>query len=116
MIQIALVGRTPVVVEHGLRKSVPTKLFILHTENQSDYQYETEANRLKEKIESDTHISVVLQKVGAFDMKGIINTILNIIMKEKDPTSDNNRNFAINITGGTKPMVAAAFGSISCRF
>jgi Family of unknown function (DUF6293) len=108
MIQIALVGRTPVVVEYGLRKFVPTKLFVLHTENQSDYQYESEANRFREKIENEYNIPVILRKVGAFDMKGIINTILNIIMKEKGSTSENNKNFAINITGGTKLMVAAA--------
>ena len=109
MIQIALLGRTPVVVEHGLRKSVPTKLFILHTENQPDYQYESEANALKAKITSEYNIPVVLLRVSAFDMTGILNTILGTILKEKESNSTLTRkDFAINITGGTKLMVSAA--------
>ena len=33
MIQIALVGETPEVVEEGLRHDVPEKLYILHKKN-----------------------------------------------------------------------------------
>lgn len=96
-------------VEHGLRKSVPTKLFILHTENQPDYQYESQANLLKAKITSEYNIPAVLLKVGAFDMEGIIKTILGIIVKEKESNSTlAKKDFAINITGGTKLMVSAA--------
>jgi hypothetical protein len=109
LIQIALLGRTPVVVEHGLRKSVPTKLFILHTENQPDYKYDSEANALKAKITSEYNIPVVLLRVGAFDMTGILNTILGTILKEKESNSTlTKKDFAINITGGTKLMVSAA--------
>jgi hypothetical protein len=109
MIQIALLGRTPVVVEHGLRKSVPTKLFMLHTENQPDYQFESEANALKAKITSEYNIPVILLRVGAFDMTGIINTILDTILKEIESNSTlTKKDFAINITGGTKLMVSAA--------
>ena len=97
------------VVEHGIRKAVPTKLYILHTENQSDYQYESEASTLKEKISSEYNIPVELLKVGAFDMEGIIKTILGIIFNEKKMSSTlDKKDFAINITGGTKLMVSAA--------
>jgi hypothetical protein len=109
LIQIALLGRTSIVVDHGLRKAVPTKLFILHTENQPDYQYESEANRLKDKITSEYNITVELLKVGAFDMEGVIKTILGTIIKEKKMDSTlTKKDFVINITGGTKLMVSAA--------
>jgi Family of unknown function (DUF6293) len=109
LIQIALLGKTPIVVEHGLRKSIPSKLYILHTEDQSDYQYEYEANKLKEKIASQYNIPVELLKVGAFDMEGTIKAILGIIIKARqlDPHLAK-KDFAINITGGTKLMVSAA--------
>jgi hypothetical protein len=85
-------------------------LYILHTENQpDDHPYEDEANNLKAKIITEYKIPVELLKVGPFDMKQILNTILSTIMKEKklDPTL-NNKDFVINITGGTKLMVSAA--------
>lgn len=98
MIQIALLGRTSVVVDHGLRKAVPTKLFILHTENQPDYQYESEANRLKDKITSEYNITVELLKVGAFDMEGVIKTILGTIIKEKKMDSTlTKKDFVLNL-------------------
>jgi hypothetical protein len=56
LIQIALLERIPVVVEHGLRKSDLTKLFMLHTENQPDYQFESEANALKAK----NYVNIIL--------------------------------------------------------
>ena len=53
MIQIALVGETPQVVEEGIRKNVPEKLFILHTKNESRYKFQDVAKRLKRKIVSE---------------------------------------------------------------
>ena len=109
MIQLALVGLTPIVVEEGLRKSVPDKLYIIHTKNESNYKFETEAKKLKTKIENEHKIPTILSKVDAFDMDEIIRLILNIISKEKKANpSLTKKDFAINITGGTKLMVAAA--------
>jgi len=109
MIQLALVGLTPIVVEEGLRKSVPHKLYIIHTKNEENYKFETEAKKLKTKIEKEHKITTILLKVGAFDMDEIIRLILNIISKEKKANpSLTKKDFAINITGGTKLMVAAA--------
>lgn len=109
LIQLALLGRTPIVVEYGLRKSIPTKLFILHTENQPDYQYEIKANELKQKIVTEYNIPVELLRVGAFDMHDVIHTILTTIINERklDPTLSK-KDIVINITGGTKLMVSAA--------
>ena len=109
MIQLALVGKTPIVVEYGLIKSIPAKLYVLHTKDESDYKYEFELNALKTKIESEYNIPVELVRVGAFDMDGIIKTILSIIIQEKKIDSTlTKKDFAINITGGTKLMVSAA--------
>ena len=109
MIQIALVGRTPVVVEEGIRKSVPDKLHILHTKNESAYKFENEAKKLKAKIEKEHKIPTFLIKVDPFDMDDIMHTILKTISKEKKSNKDlRSSDFAINITGGTKLMVAAA--------
>ena len=88
MIQLALVGLTPIVVEEGIKKSVPDKLYILHTKNESKYKFETEATKLKTKIENQHKILTILLKVDAFDMDEIIRTILTTISKEKkrEPT------------------------------
>jgi len=109
MIQISLVGLTPIVVEEGLRKSLPEKLYIIHTKNESNYKFESEAKKLGNKIEKQYKIPTTLLKVDAFDMDEIIRTILTTISQEKKHNSKlTKKDFAINITGGTKLMVAAA--------
>ena len=109
MIQLALVGVTPIVVEEGLRKSIPDKLYIIHTKNESNYKFETEAKKLKTKIESQHKIPTILLKVDAFDMDEIIHTILTTINKERKKNPNlTKKDFAINLTGGTKLMVSAA--------
>ncbi|CUR51341.1 Putative endonuclease [Nitrosotalea devaniterrae] len=109
MIQISLVGLTPVVVEEGLRKSIPEKLYIIHTKNESNYKFESEAKKLQNKIEKQYKILTTLLKVDAFDMDEIIRTILTVISQEKKQNPKlTKKDFAINITGGTKLMVAAA--------
>jgi hypothetical protein len=54
MIQLSLVGKTPIVVEEGLTKSMPNKLYIIHTEDEEDYKYEQEAKKLKKHMETHT--------------------------------------------------------------
>ena len=109
MIQIALVGETPQVVEEGIRKNVPEKLFILHTKNESRYKFQDVAKRLKRKIVSEYQIPTELVMVGAYDTDDVIKKILKIIAKERKQSKSLERSdFAINITGGTKAMVAAA--------
>ena len=51
MIQIALVGLTPIVVEEGLKKSMPDKLYIIYTKDEPEYKFEEEAKELKIKIQ-----------------------------------------------------------------
>ncbi|QUC64381.1 hypothetical protein NsoK4_08120 [Nitrosopumilus sp. K4] len=109
MIQLATLGLTPVVVEEGLKKSLPEKLYIIHTKKESNYDFEKEAKKLKKKIEEQYKIPTILEKVDAFDMDKIIHSLLNIIYKEKKANANlSKKDFAINITGGTKLMVSAA--------
>ena len=109
MIQIALVGETPEVVEEGLRHDVPEKLYILHTKNESRYKFQDKAKNLKRKIRSNYDIPTELVMVGAYDTNDVISKILKIIAKERKQSRSLERSdFAINITGGTKAMVAAA--------
>jgi len=109
LIQIALVGSTPIVVEEGLRKSIPQKLYLIHTKDEQEYKFEKEAKKLKNKIESQHAIPVTLIKVDPFDMDENIKAILQTIQKERKLNSNlTKRDISINITGGTKLMVAAA--------
>lgn len=109
MIQIALVGRTPVVVEEGLRKSIPEKLYLIHTKDQHDYKFETEAKKLKKKIEEQYRIPVTLIRVDPFDMDENIKAVLTIVSNERNSKQSLiNKDISINVTGGTKLMVAAA--------
>ena len=112
MIQIATLGFTPEVVMEGLRKVLPKKLYIIHTENvqgKPKEQVETYAKKLKKEIESLFKIQVALLKVDKYDSSAVIGAILDTIQKERDKDQDlDSKDFAINITGGTKAMVAGA--------
>ncbi len=109
MIQLALVGLTPIVVEEGLKKAVPDKLYVIHTKDETNYKFEKEAKNLKAKIEEQYKIPTTLIKVDAFDMDEIIRTILLTIQQERKKNQNlAKKDFIINLTGGTKLMVAAA--------
>ena len=79
MIQIALVGETPVVVEEGIRKNVPEKLYILHTKNEVHFKFANDAKKLKKKIETNSKIPTELVQVQAYDMGDVIQKILKVI-------------------------------------
>jgi len=88
---------------------MPDKLFILHTKDESEYKFEKEANRLKKKIEEQYKVPTTLLRVDAFNMDQIIRTILTTINNErKEDQNLTKKDFIINLTGGTKLMVAAA--------
>lgn len=130
MIQIATVGDTQIVVKEGLRKTPPKKLYILHTDNERteenfekdiknakpkerDFlkiqQYRNNAEKLRKEIQDEFKIQVELVMVGKYDTYDVIREIQGIISKEKKKKRKLQGNdFAINITGGTKAMVAGA--------
>ena len=130
MIQIATVGDTQIVVKEGLRKNPPEKLYILHTENErtkaefdeaiekakgkgKDFlktqQYKDNAEKLRKEIIKEFEIQVELVKVGKYDTYDVIREIQEIISKEKKKDKKlQGKDFAINLTGGTKAMVAGA--------
>lgn len=141
-IQIATIGDTQIVVEEGLRKNTPEKLYILHTKNERSkeklkteleslqkeknesvreskiqqvktQQYTDNAKKLKKELEKKWNIGVELALVDKFDTDVMIATILNIINDEieqsrQDDEPKTSKDFVINITGGTKAMVAGA--------
>jgi hypothetical protein len=113
MIQLATLGLTPEVVITGLQKILPKKLYIIHTENvkggKSEEQVETIAKKLEKQIEESYRIPVELLKVEKFDSNAVIGSILQTISKERKENPDlGKKDFVINITGGTKAMVAGA--------
>jgi len=131
MIQIATVGDAQVVVKEGLRKVPSEKLYLLHTENERTElklkqdlkkakskdekrgievkQYQTNVEKLKDEIKNEFDIKIELKKVGKYDTYAVIREIQEIIRKEKKKNKNlQGDDFAINITGGTKAMVAGA--------
>ena len=87
--------QTPIVVKEGLTKSVPDKLYIIHTKNEQEYKFESEAQKVKTRIEQHYKLPVELLKVDAFDMDENIKAILTTIYKErnKNPKSYKKRFF-----------------------
>ena len=133
MIQIATVGDTQEVVKIGLGKILPEKLYVIHTTNERSKkdlttelkkakdeknegyakflkikQYETNAKSLKKEIEDDFKIPVELMSVHKFESDQVIHSILSIIDKEQKIKRRDKKDFVVNITGGTKAMVAGA--------
>ena len=62
----------------------------------------------KKRLKILFKVPVTLLKVDAFDMDQIIRTILRTIQGERKKSGLTKNDFIINITGGTKLMVAAA--------
>jgi hypothetical protein len=133
MIQIATVGDTQEVVKTGLGKILPDKLYIIHTTNErtkqeltaelkkakedgnegyvkflKTKQYGTNAKSLKKEIESEFQIPVELLSVHKFESDQVINSVLSVIDREQKIKRRDKKDFVINITGGTKAMVAGA--------
>ena len=133
MIQIATVGDTQEVVKNGLGKILPEKLYILHTPNERTKkelddaieeakqqknnervkflklkQYEDNVKVLKKEIQKDFGIPVELRTVHKFESNQVIKSILDIIHKEQENNKRDSKDYVINITGGTKAMVAGA--------
>lgn len=104
-----MLGNSPIVVHYGIMKHIPDKLIVVHTKDESHYQYESKAKELKKEISTKYNIPVELLKVDPFDLDDVIKTILSSILKAKKANPKLSKNdFVINITGGTKLMVAAA--------
>jgi len=115
MIQIATFGSTPIVVTRGLEWKVPEKLYLLYTggkhkaEDGKLHVYPKEAKEFIKNAEERFKLKGELVLVDAFDINSVMHSILKIISDERKQnpkiTLDD---FVVNLTGGTKPMVAAA--------
>jgi CRISPR locus-related DNA-binding protein len=99
---IALIGRTEEPVLKGYQHYGGVKrLYLLHSQNSDDFKFADLALDVKKKLEAVGFTGVVLKKVDAFDMNDIVNTIIEIVDREKPP-------YYVNITGGTNLMAGAA--------
>jgi hypothetical protein len=115
MIQIATFGSTPIVISKGLEWKVPDKLYILYTggkhkaEDGKVHDYPKEAKEFLKDAADRFKLKSELILVDAFDMNSVMHTILKIISDERKNNSNLKLDdFVVNLTGGTKPMVAAA--------
>ncbi len=133
MIQIATVGDTQEVVKTGLGKILPEKLYIIHTPNERNKkeledeiaeakkqknpklvkflkskQYEDNVKILKKEIQKDFHIPVELLSVHKYESDEVIRAVLSAIDAEQKIKKRDKKDYVINITGGTKAMVAGA--------
>lgn len=115
MIQIATFGSTPIVITKGLEWKVPEKLYVLHTsgkhkseEDGKVHDYPREAKRFSKSAEKRFNLKTKLVLVDAFDINSVLHAILKIINEEKTKNKIPLNNIIVNLTGGTKPMIAAA--------
>ncbi len=133
MIQIATVGDTQEVVKTGLGKILPDKLYIIHTLNErtkkefeeeiaeakkqknaglvkflKTKQYEDNVKILKKEIQKEYNIPVELLSVHKFESDEVIRAVLSAIDAEQKIKKRDKKDYVINITGGTKAMVAGA--------
>lgn len=101
-IHIALLGKSiePVLKGYHHYGSVQ-KLYILHSPDTDEFEFRQIAIDLRDKFTAVGFTNVMLLEINAFDLHNIIDSILNIVDKEKGP-------FYINITGGTNLMAGAA--------
>lgn len=115
MIQIATFGSTPIVVTKGLEWKVPEKLFLLYTEGKHRgddgkvHDYPKEAKEFVKDAEKQFNLKGEFVLVNAFDINSVMHSILKIISDERKQNPKLKLDdFVVNLTGGTKPMVAAA--------
>ena len=99
---IALIGTTgdPVLKGYQHYGSI-RKLYLLHSPNSKDFNFKDLASSVKQRLEGVGFKGVTLREINAFDMNGIISSIIDIVDHEDPP-------YFVNITGGTNLMAAAA--------
>lgn len=109
VIHISLIGRNPGHIWAGLKELIPSeKLYLLHSANTEKEKFADIARKTKKEVEKN-FCETVLIKINAFDMMNVWNIIDKIVIDEmKKDTMLNLRDFAINVTGGTNMMAAAA--------
>ena len=109
VVHISLIGRNPNHIWDGLKELIPAeKLYLLHSPNTPNEKFETIAKKTKKEVEKN-FCKTILVKINAFDMMSVWNTIDKIVTDEmNEDTMLSPRDFAVNVTGGTNMMAAAA--------
>lgn len=101
-VHIALLGRTKEPVLKGFRYYKVDRLYLLHSSDSGSQHFEKVALDLKKNLSDTGFNEITLVKIDAFDMRQIVDKIVEIAEKEKGSTVH------INITGGTNLMAGAA--------
>lgn len=104
MIHISLIGKTKEPIIEGIRHyGNPTKVYLLHSKNDTDFKFETLAKEVKKKIQSNW-CKTELIMLDMFNADELLRTILKIISKHKKSDSK----ILVNVTGGTNLMASIA--------
>jgi DNA-binding MarR family transcriptional regulator len=109
VIHISLIGRNPEHIWDGLKEIIPAeKLYLLHTSNTSKDNFVEIAKKTKEEIQK-IFCDTILVEVNAFNMMSVWNAIDKIVTDEMNKDAMlSPKDFAVNVTGGTNMMAAAA--------
>jgi hypothetical protein len=109
VIHVSLLGRNPEHILDGLKELIPAeRLYLLHSPNASGEKFADIARKTKNEIDK-FFCHTVLVPINAFDMMSVWNSIDKIVTDEMNQdTMLSPRDFAVNVTGGTNMMAAAA--------
>jgi hypothetical protein len=115
----AIYAKNPDHIWDGLKELIPAeRLYLLHSSNSAKVKFADIARITKEEVEKN-FCKTILVEINAFDMMSVWNTIDKIVTNEMDKdTMLSPRDFAVNVTGGTNMMAAAATVAatlIGCR-
>jgi CRISPR locus-related DNA-binding protein len=101
-VHIALIGRTIEPVLKGFQYYGMDKLYLLHSKDSEEFSYKGNAIEVRRRLSDVGFTQVFLTEIKPFDMANIIESIIEIIEKEKQAS------IYVNITGGTNLMAGAA--------
>ena len=104
MIHISIIGKTKEPIIEGIRHyGNPTKVYLLHSKNDKNFQFTNLAKTVKKKIE-ESWCKTELVLIDAFDAESVLRKILTIISKHKN----SNSKILVNVTGGTNLLASIA--------
>ena len=109
VVHISLIGKNPEHIWDGLKELIPAeRLYLLHSPNTGKIKFADIAKNTKEEVEKK-FCKTILKKIDGFDMMFVWNTIDKIVTDEMEAdTMLSPNDFAVNVTGGTNMMAAAA--------
>ena len=111
VVHIAPIGKQVAHVKEWLREAQPiTKVWLIHSKKDTDYNFPKIAKDLAKKIQEDyagVDVALYLNE-NPLNLDGTMDAIDAIILKEQKENDVEKYEFVINVTGGTNVMSAAA--------